>query len=266
MQSVPVLQQKKKLKDIFYNDWADETSSCMVLLPLFSNEMFYGVLFCDMKEKLFGNGEFLVNQVSSAVKMIQLLKTSAEVQEQLEQSLAKLKENNIALDNLSKSDALTGILNRRGFYEAAEKILEKNRMEKKSTLIAYVDMNNLKIINDKFGHDNGDFSIKLISEQLTNIVSDKGVIGRIGGDEFAVALPYNSDMSGDIFKNDVENSFEQFNKTSDKPYVVKVSVGAYILKSDNYISLEEALILADEKLYVEKQKRSKNVMKDKDLI
>ncbi len=260
-QSVPLLYQKKGLDEIFNNEFIEKLGTYMVLLPLFSNEMLYGLVLCDMTEKIFEHGEFLVNQMGSAVKMLHLLKMNAKVQMQLEESLTALKENNIALNTLSKSDALTGIWNRRGFYDEAEKMLIKNREAKKQTLVAYVDMNNLKIINDKFGHDNGDFSIKLISELLTEIVSDKGVAGRIGGDEFAVILSYENLDNGEGFKKAVEAKFEEFNITSDKPYLVKVSVGAYILDADNDMKLNEAMTFADEKLYEEKKNRSKNVIK-----
>ena len=262
VQSVPLMYQKKNLNDIFNNDLVDELSTYMVLLPLFSNEVLYGVVLCDMTEKIFENGEFLVNQMSSAVKMIQLLKSSSKVQEQLEQSLATLKENNIVLDTLSKSDALTGIWNRRGFEDAAERLLKNTRKEKKHALVAYVDMNNLKIINDKFGHDNGDFSIKAISNILTEVVSKKGITGRLGGDEFAVIIPYDLDDAGASFKAKIADKFKEFNDASEKPYMVKVSVGTYILESDNNMKLSEALIFADENLYEEKKKRSKNILKE----
>lgn len=50
-------------------------------------------------------------------------------------------------------------------------------------------MNNLKIINDRYGHDEGDFSIKLISDLLTETAGSTGLVGRVGGDEFALVMP-----------------------------------------------------------------------------
>ena len=113
------------------------------MLPLYSNENLYGVVLMDLTEKVFENGEFLVNQLSSAAKMIDLLKTNEKVQQKLEESLAVLKENNIALDNLSRIDAMTGILNRRGFMDAAQKMIDR---KDGTVYVIYVDMNNLKII------------------------------------------------------------------------------------------------------------------------
>ena len=55
-------------------------------------------------------------------------------------------------------------------------------------LVFYADMNNLKIINDRYGHEEGDFSLKLIARLLKENVSEKGIVGRIGGDDFAGVL------------------------------------------------------------------------------
>ena len=233
----------------------------MVMLPLFSNEILYGVVLCDLTDKMFGNGEFLVNQMSSAVKMIQLLKINESIQQQLEESLVTLRENNIALDNLSKSDGLTGIYNRRGFYDAAGKLVEENRRLGKPVLVAYVDMNNLKIINDRYGHEEGDFSLKLIGDILVDTMGDKGITGRIGGDEFACAIEYEAEDEGKSLLETIYSKFTAYNEKSEKPYNVTVSAGAYVLGAAEQLDLKEALTLADEKLYVEKQRRVKIVAK-----
>lgn len=172
--------------------------------------------------------------------------------------VATLKENNIALDTLSKYDALTGILNRRGFFDSAEKFLQQSKDCHKDTVVAYIDMNNLKIINDRYGHDEGDFSIKKIGELLERPAADKGTVGRIGGDEFALIMT--SKDENDIAKQ-IYAQFQDFNQSSEKPYILTVSAGVTKICPDSSLTLSEALTIADEKLYIEKQKRSKNVAK-----
>lgn len=261
VQTVPAIHQKKNISDIYCNSELNPDRYAMVMLPLFSDEMLYGIALCDLTDKMFGNGEFLVNQMSSAVKMIQLLKINESIQQQLEESLVTLRENNIALDNLSKSDGLTGIYNRRGFYDAAGKLVEKNRKLGKPVLVAYVDMNNLKIINDRYGHEEGDFSLKLIGDILVDTMGDKGITGRIGGDEFACAIEYEAEDEGKSLLETIYGKFTAYNEKSEKPYNVTVSAGAYVLKAAEQLDLKEALTLADEKLYVEKQRRVKIVAK-----
>lgn len=260
--AIPAMQQKVALKDIFDNrHMSAEERKSYVCMPLFSNEMLYGVLLCDLTEAVFSNGEFLLNHMSSAAKMILLLQANEQIQQQLEESLTVLKENNIALDTLSKSDGLTGILNRRGFYAEAEKRIAANKEDNRGLLVLYVDMNNLKIINDRYGHEEGDFALKLISSILTEEMGQDGIAGRIGGDEFACICDYAVADGGDGLVKRIYDRFDECNKNSDKPYNVTVSAGAFVMSKENAVTLEEALIQADEKLYEVKKHRKKDVAK-----
>lgn len=259
---VPQEEQKQRIGALFENAYVHSDAHFeRVLLPLFSNETVYGVMLCDMNESLFVNGEFLVNQISSAIKMLALLRTNEEIQQQLEENLATLRANNIELNQISRSDMLTGILNRRGFFEAGEAMLEQRRAQGKRTLVLYVDMNNLKIINDCYGHEEGDFSLRTIGRVLTESVADDGVIGRIGGDEFACVLRYDDGADGSEMLAMLYQNFERFNASSDKNYTVTVSAGVYMVEPDDALAFEEVLTCADEMLYVEKQKRKKSVEK-----
>lgn len=264
VRGIPVTRQRKRISDIYHNTDIVSERYSLVLLPLFSNEFVYGVILCDLTEKMFDNGEFLVNQMGSAVKMIELLRANGKIQQKLEESLVTLRENNIALDNLSKSDSLTGILNRRGFQDTAEKFLDKNRQAVRQTLVAYVDMNNLKIINDRYGHEDGDFSLKVIGDMLVDVVGKNGIAGRIGGDEFACIMKYEPEDEGKKLLDEIQKKFLCFNAGSDKPYNITVSVGTYVVKAAETISLKEALALADERLYEAKQYRVKTVAKQEE--
>lgn len=260
---IPPIQQKTKLENIFSNSkmqknkWGER-----VVLPLFFNEMVYGILLCDMTEDLFTNGEFLINQISSAIKMILLLEANENTQQQLEENVAALKSHNIELDTISKLDVLTGIWNRRGFIEEAEKRISKNHGQEGVFLVVYADMNNLKIINDRYGHEEGDYSLKLIGKILGEMVSDKGVAGRIGGDEYACVVEYNEEDNGTELIGEIYRKMETYNKKSSKPYNITVSAGTYILKSESGVTLKEALMQADEELYKVKQHRKKEVAKN----
>ena len=202
----------------------------------------------------------MVNLFGSAVKMIELLKANDEIQHQLEDSLVTLRENNIALDTLSKSDGLTGILNRRGFFDAAEEFIAKNEGGDREIIVAYIDMNNLKIVNDRYGHDEGDFSIKLIGDMLMQEAGTQGIVGRIGGDEFAMAMFYEEQDRADFVKR-IYTKFKNYNETSPKPYNITVSAGICVIHVGKPMTLKEALTRADERLYEEKQHRVKTVAK-----
>ncbi|MCM1493094.1 MAG: GGDEF domain-containing protein [Muribaculaceae bacterium] len=235
-----------------------QKNGALVTLPLYSNEMLYGVLLCDLTDEVLENGEFLGNQISAAVKVIDLLKTNEAIQKKLEESLSVLQENNLELETISKRDPLTGIYNRRSFYSAAEKLRKECAENGCSLMLLYVDMNNLKIINDRYGHEEGDFSLNTIARILTR-AAGSGVVARIGGDEFACALT--TELKDSELFTQLADDFDDFNAMSDRPYNVTVSVGAYLLRPEDTVTLENALRLADGQLYEMKKKRKKDVVK-----
>ncbi|MCR4596216.1 MAG: GGDEF domain-containing protein [Lachnospiraceae bacterium] len=260
VRNITAPNQKTSIYDLYCNSYMGEDRYSMTMLPLYSTDEIYGYILCDVSSQVLDNGEILVNQLSAAYRMLHVLSRAQEIMDQLEQTNDVLKRNNIILDNLSRIDQMTGIYNRRGFYEAAEEFLKGELPEGDHYLVLYVDMDNLKIVNDRYGHDDGDFALIRIATTLKEALRDAaGVIGRIGGDEFA-CIVRGSDEPENI-KSMMRNSFDEFNRSSDKPYNVNASVGIFRIE-DPAMTLEEALALADEDLYREKQKRSKKTAKD----
>ncbi len=255
VRAVPKHNQAVSFRDLYRIRESDGRRSTRVMLPLFSNETLYGAMLCDLTDKVFENGEFLTNQLSSAVKMIHLLNENEKIQQQLEESLITLRENNIELDHLSKSDMLTGILNRRGFYDEAERFLETNRNAGKQCLVIYVDMNNLKVINDRYGHEEGDYALKTIGQILLQTLRSEGLAGRIGGDEFACVMKYGWHDGGRKVLEELEEKFNSHNRQSQKPYNVTVSAGICSPADGERPTLMEMLSLADEELYRAKKNK-----------
>ena len=260
--AVPVNKQKIETDYVFFNRYTEKDRKDYVVLPLFYNEMQYGLFLCDLTDKVYINGEFLTNQLGAAIRMIELLRDNEQIQLRLNELVASLRKNNIALDHLSKQDALTGIYNRRGFMEEAKQLIGSNLSGRKDTLVAYVDMNNLKVINDRYGHEEGDYSLKMISRVLSELVKGSGLVGRIGGDEYAFVMTMDSDLDSVSLEKRIHSMFAKNNQMSDKPFNVTVSVGMYVIKYRNPIKLEEGLSYADEMLYVAKQNKVRTVEKD----
>lgn len=262
---VPSEKQKYSLDSLFcITDQWDSFKQSYVLFPLFYNKTLYGLLLCDLTDALYVNGEFLVNQMSSAARMIHLLRINESIKKQLEDSLSILRQNNLALDTLSKCDPLTGILNRRGFLDASEKFLSECREKQAYSIVFYIDMNNLKIVNDRFGHDEGDFSISLIARYLTECVGNTGIAGRLGGDEFACLIRSSSPDTAQLFIETLYKKFDVFNQTGEKAYPVTVSNGFCIIAPDTDTPFHQLLSCADEQMYLAKQRlKAKNKAADK---
>ncbi len=86
------------------------------------------------------------------------------------------------------TDPLTGLLNRRGFYQAVENTLQRNERFEPSLVLLYLDLDGFKRVNDSLGHDAGDRVLRWVSEQLQSCLRSGDILGRMGGDEFTVLL------------------------------------------------------------------------------
>ena len=87
------------------------------------------------------------------------------------------------------TDHLTGLFNRRGFFEAAEKLVETQRKQGQSVTIMMFDLDHFKSINDRFGHDAGDEALQAFAATASTNMRLHDIFGRLGGEEFAAILP-----------------------------------------------------------------------------
>ena len=90
------------------------------------------------------------------------------------------------LESLSSTDELTGLLNRRGFDEVLRRTLSSARRHHEVGMLAYIDLNDFKMINDTYGHHAGDLALRKIADTLEAQTRRTDFIARIGGDEFAI--------------------------------------------------------------------------------
>ena len=90
---------------------------------------------------------------------------------------------------ISRTDGLTGLLNGRGFYEAAAVELARSTRYRHPLTLAYVDLDDFKAINDRFGHARGDEVLVAVARALRRACRSTDVVGRVGGDEFVVLFP-----------------------------------------------------------------------------
>lgn len=93
------------------------------------------------------------------------------------------------LSLLARTDALTGVANRRAFYERAELELSRSRRFHETVTVAYVDVDDFKRINDELGHEAGDDLLRSVAATFLGRVRTTDLVARLGGDEFALFLP-----------------------------------------------------------------------------
>lgn len=104
--------------------------------------------------------------------------------------IRKIRRDYVAAVSLARMDALTGLGNRRAFDEAIESELARTRRSRQSLTLVYIDLDNFKQVNDRFGHAAGDTVLRDLSKAISHAARAKvDSAFRLGGDEFALLLP-----------------------------------------------------------------------------
>lgn len=168
---------------------------------------------------------------------------------------------------LATYNAMTKTLTRQAFFEQSQKQHEKFQKEEKIYTVCIVDIDNFKSINDTYGHAGGDKVLTSFGQILNQVFTEKSIIGRIGGEEFALFI------NGDV--NKTKAIIEELQETIAKSNILfenknikfTVSVGVYENNMLDTVSLEESLSLSDKALYHAKHTgKNKMVIFSDDLL
>lgn len=159
------------------------------------------------------------------------------------------------LNMLYHEDFLTKLYNRRGFEQFSEEEFAEAKKHNIKTMTLSIDMDNLKFINDVYGHSHGDLALQTIADAMRQACSGCEICARIGGDEFAV---FGYDYSEEKAKQYTENFLQylkDFNADSSLPYCVNASFGYTISDPSISVSREQYMKISDDLLYQNKRKR-----------
>ena len=171
--------------------------------------------------------------------------------------VTELKRTEDALRNQTLTDDLTGLKNRRGFITLAEQGLKVARAPRKQEplLLVYADMDDLKQINDRFGHHVGSQALVETAHIIQQTCRETDIVGRIGGDEFAILVAHAAADSDVLLAERLQENLRHFNDEKHQPYRLSLSLGTTRIEAGNTASIEELLAQADEAMY--EHKRSK---------
>jgi diguanylate cyclase (GGDEF)-like protein len=158
-----------------------------------------------------------------------------------------IKRNDTILNNLAKTDSLTDLLNRRGFNESLEAIINDDRNDKPFYVFVF-DIDDFKNVNDLYGHLIGDKIIRLIGKKVLDVLAERGAISRWGGDEFAGFI-YGEEQLVDDFAAQFFRCIQ--NEPEFQCYDLTISMG--ITRAHQIDTADTVLNRADKALYVVKE-------------
>lgn len=157
------------------------------------------------------------------------------------------------LEHLSFTDELTGLYNRRGFLALAEHALLQAKREGADIGVLFLDLDSLKWINDRFGHEVGDEALQEFSGIVQKVLRKSDVLARIGGDEFVVLLKGAKEGELRRVLSRLEDAVREWNARALCPYRLSFSAGWVSLPAQEVQSVQELLAFADARMYQEKR-------------
>jgi diguanylate cyclase (GGDEF)-like protein/PAS domain S-box-containing protein len=180
--------------------------------------------------------------------------------EKLRTSEKALRDKTVELELLATRDPLTGCYNRRAFFEKYETLFEAAVKEKEGLVFIMIDIDHFKVINDQYGHANGDKVIKFIAETLIINSRPEDVVGRYGGEEFSIIMPHSNEEQATVLAERLRNEIQikGHDLFTDKR-TVTVSVGIAMLVD----SVDDRMLLinnADDALYLAKEQGRNRVV------
>ena len=199
-----------------------------------------------------------IGQLSKSFdKMTENLKKITTSRDELNLEITERKKLEEKLLKTSLTDELTGLLNRRGFLVIANKQVGIAKRERRNFSILYLDLNEMKKINDEFGHKEGDRALVDLSMVLKKTFRASDSIARMGGDEFTVLItePHGPTIDKTVAQH-IHDNLRIFNEKAEKGYRLSVSMGMAHYDPERPCSLEDLLARADELMYEHKLHRN----------
>jgi diguanylate cyclase (GGDEF)-like protein len=159
---------------------------------------------------------------------------------------------------LARIDYLTGVLNSRSFYESVTKELERCKRYERPFTVAYLDVDDFKSINDRFGHPTGDIALRTIANVIKKNIRSVDTVARLGGDEFTILFPETSGKAAAKAIQKIKNVIKD--EAALKEWTITLSIGILTCKACPP-SVEEMMVFVDSLMYSVKR-HGKNGIKN----
>lgn len=165
-----------------------------------------------------------------------------------------LKRNERKLRKQATIDHLTGVINRRTGLFFLENQIKTARRNKSNFTISFIDVNNLKEVNDNYGHNEGDNLLIELCKLLKETIRENDILARLGGDEFLLIFPKCELNEAQAVWKRIQKKISDYNDQERKKYNISVSYGLAEYDPEMDPTVNELIVIADKEMYKDKQK------------
>lgn len=221
-------------------DILKKPNQLLAVYPLHDHEMNYGYLVIDGLSPLadYNTLEVLLTQLAQIIAAIR--------------SRSYIREMNKELSEISFTDPLTGLYNRHGYRRFGEKYFESKKIQGQAVYFYFTDIDDMKNINDHYGHEAGDTAIRLTGSALLEQCRRRGGFAmRYGGDEFL----YLTDRGDAEVVSEIEASIQRQIENEKFPVKFTVSTGVFCTTEKSIRDIADGITEADNRMYSVKQKK-----------
>jgi len=167
---------------------------------------------------------------------------------------AQLKKQHEQEKDFARKDYTTGLANQKGFYEAFTIEMARHRRENIPLSIAYLDCDNFKEVNDRFGHREGDRLLEMVAKTLKSNLRKTDVTGRLGGDEFAIVFCNTGERDAVVAVGKLKRELDAVMIENRWPVTFSVGLGIF----NRVLASEDAMISFTDKLMYRVKSAGKN--------
>lgn len=235
------------MRDVLFDDSRilpegfEDAASALVFSSLYHGDRDFGYLVYDLPSSSSFLQNILLRNIRMALENLRVQNV--------------LKHYSRQMEELNQRDPLTGTYNRRGLLNKVSALLEESARENRNVAVIFADLDNLKKINDAYGHSAGDSALIELTRALLQCSHENDIIARVGGDEFVMIGSADNEefIRSHVFS--LQSRLKLYNEFSQKPYSVSASFGWYLKSPQDNIVLSQMIEIADRRLYEAKQLR-----------